>query len=66
MSKNWEKLYNKYKGLWVALDSDEETAISSGKTLKEAIEKAQKKGYKDPIMTKMPLNLDAFVGLFEL
>lgn len=62
MSKDWTKLYKKYKGLWVALAKDEETALGSGKTLKEALEQARKKGYADPIMTRMPANLNAYVG----
>ncbi len=62
MAKDWTKLYKKYKGLWVALDKDEETALGSGKTLKEALEQAHKKGYADPIMTRMPSNLNAYVG----
>jgi predicted RNase H-like HicB family nuclease len=43
MAKDWTKIYTKYKGLWVALAADEETVISSGKTAKEALEKAQRK-----------------------
>lgn len=53
-SKNWTKIYNKYKGLWVALKQDEETVVGSGKTLKEAMEQAKEKGYERPIMTRVP------------
>lgn len=63
MAKDWTKLYKKYKGLWVALAKDEETPLGSGQTLKEALEEARKKGYTDPIMTRMPANLHAYVGL---
>lgn len=66
VAKDWTKLYKKYKGLWVALAKDEKTALGSGKTLKEAWEQAQKKGYRDPIMTRMPPNLNAFVGGYEI
>jgi Family of unknown function (DUF5678) len=41
-AKDWSKIYQKYKGLWVALKDDEETVVGSGATLKEAIEKAKK------------------------
>jgi hypothetical protein len=59
---NWTNIYKKYRGLWVALKQDEKTVISSGKTLKEALESARGKGYENPIMTRMPQNLSAFVG----
>ena len=62
MSKDWTKLYKKYKGLWVALADDEMTVLSSGKTLKEAISKAKKNGYSDPIFTRMPESLVTYVG----
>ena len=59
---DWTKIYKRYKGFWVALKDDEKTVIASGKTAKEAWEKAQKKGYKKPILTKMPKELVAYVG----
>ncbi|MDA2921648.1 DUF5678 domain-containing protein [Patescibacteria group bacterium AH-259-L07] len=62
MAIDWTKIYKKYKGLWVALEDDEKTVVSSGKTAKEAWEKAQKKGYKMPILTKMPERLIPYVG----
>ena len=62
MAIDWTKIYQKYKGLWVALESDEVTVISSGKTAKEAWESAQKKGYKKPILTRMPEELVTYVG----
>lgn len=51
---NWIGLYKKYKGLWVALRDDEKTVISSGKNLSEAVDNAQKKGFKDPIFMRVP------------
>lgn len=63
---DWTKIYKKYKGLWVALKNDEQTVISSGKTAKIAWENAQKKGYKNPILTKMPAKLVAYVGFVNL
>lgn len=34
---------------WVALKDDEVTVISSGKTLDETANRAEKKGFKNPI-----------------
>ena len=62
MAIDWSKIYKKYKGLWVALKDDEVTVISSGKTLKEAADKAKQKGYAQPIMTRMPDELMTFIG----
>lgn len=62
MAIDWSKIYAKYKGLWVALADDEETVIASGKTAKEAWDNAQDKGYKKPILTRMPEELVTYVG----
>ena len=48
--------------MWIALADDEITVLAFGKTLKEAIEAAKKKGFADPIMTRMPENLASYVG----
>lgn len=59
---DWSPIYKKYKGLWVALAQDEITVLASGKTAKEAWDKAQKKGFKKPILAQMPANLMPYVG----
>jgi len=62
MAINWSKIYKKYKGLWVALESNETTVISSGKTAKQAWEAAKKKGFKEPILHRVPTKIIAYVG----
>lgn len=62
MAKDWKGLYEHYKGLWVALQKDEETVITSGKSLKEAADKAKKLGYHRPILMHVPKQLTYFVG----
>lgn len=64
MAIDWTRIYKKYKGLWVALKDDEITVISSGKNAKEAWDKAQKKGFVKPILTKMPASLITYIGSF--
>ena len=59
---DWTNIYKKYKGLWVALKDDEQTVISSGKTAKEAWQKAQNKGFKEPILMNVPRKFTYFVG----
>lgn len=62
MAKNWTKLYKKYKGMWVALDGDEETVLGFGVTVKEAVEQAKRKTTRMPFLTHVPKTLDAYVG----
>lgn len=62
MAVDWTKIYKRYKGLWVALLDDEQTVVGSGKTLKEALLKAQKNGHNSPILSRIPNTLDAYVG----
>ena len=59
---DWTKIYQKYKGLWVALKDDEKTVISVGQTLKEAEKKAQEKGFAKPIFMKVPPKIEYFAG----
>lgn len=44
---------DQFKGLWVAL-TDSDTVISSHKSAQEAYKEAIKKGYKEPILFKVP------------
>lgn len=62
MSIDWTKIYKKYKGSWVAFKDDEITVVASGKTAKEALSKAQKRGYTKPILSRMPKKLVSYVG----
>jgi hypothetical protein len=62
MAIDWTKIYKKYKGLWVALQADEQTVIASGKTAKQAWKLAKDKGFSQPVITKMPKELVTYVG----
>jgi hypothetical protein len=61
-AKDWSKIYQQYKGLWVALKDDEETVIAAAPTLKEARQKASEAGHPHPIFTRMPEELTYFAG----
>lgn len=63
MAKDWTSIQKKFKGMWVAFMADEETVVATGKTLQETLEKARTKGVEDPIMSRMPEKLAAYVGL---
>lgn len=59
---DWTNIYKKYKGLWVALMDNEQTVISSGKTLEETAKKAEKKGFDNPIFMSIPQKSLPFIG----
>lgn len=65
MAINWTQIYTKYKGAWIALKDDHHSVIASGKTLKEAIEKAKKAGYENPMMHRVPTQIVPYVGGFS-
>lgn len=62
---DWSKIYQQYKGLWVALKEDEETVVGSGQTAREAMEQAKESGYPRPILTRMPEELVTYVGFWH-
>ena len=61
---NWTDIYQKYRGLWVGLKDDQKTVVAYGKTVKEVMQKAQQKGYEEPILFKVPSKILPFVGTF--
>jgi len=63
MPINWTNLQKKYRGLWVALAKDERTVIASGKTAREALERAKTKSRQVPFLARMPEKVSTFVGV---
>ena len=62
MTKDWTNIYKKYKGLWVALDKDETTVVSSSKDAKKAYREAVEKGVKVPILLNVPKENSFYIG----
>lgn len=62
MAIDWTKIYQKYKGLWIALKDDEKSIIASGKTINEVIQKSNNKGFKLPIVFKVPSKVITYIG----
>ena len=54
-------VYKQYKGMWVALINDTEV-VSAGKSVRNVVEQAKKKGYENPLLFKVPKNDLPFVG----
>jgi hypothetical protein len=61
-ARDFREIYKKYRGQWVALKADEVSVIAAADTLSEAREKAQKLGFPNPLMSKVPADLKIFVG----
>lgn len=64
MAIDWTDICKKYKGLWIGLKDDEKTVVAHGKTVREVMEKAQKKGYIQPILFRVPTKIIPYVGGF--
>ena len=62
MITDWTDLYRQYRGQWVALKSDEKTVVGSGKTAKQALDKAVARGVAETILTKLPDRLVPYIG----
>jgi len=62
MSINWANIYKEHRGEWVALKDDEKTVIASGSSARAVFDLANKKGFTNPILTKMPEELINYVG----
>ena len=50
MPKDWTDIFNRYRGMWLAFDEDEETVLAAAKTSKEALADAIAKGFSMPIL----------------
>ena len=53
----------KYKNKWVAIDESEEKIVGGGEDAFEATEDAQRKGYPDTILFKVPSFDSALIAL---
>lgn len=62
MAIDLTKTFRKYKGLWVAFKEDNKTVIASGKTVKEVIGKAEKRGFEQPILFHVPIKILPYIG----
>jgi len=62
MKKNDFTSLQKYHNQWVAIEQNgENKVVGVGKTLAQALDRAKKKGVKNPILTKVPSNYGAFI-----
>jgi len=54
---DYTDIYNKYTGKWVTFKSEPLNSlevVGSGKTLKEALKQAKKKGVLNPVIARIP------------
>lgn len=60
------KVYQKYKGKWVAFKSTRSnTVIASGYNLSKVIEESHKQGIKTPVVTQIPKKVLPIFGPFK-
>ena len=59
---DFTRIYQKYKGLWIALSFDEKKVLGRGKTLKAAIKEAKRKGVETPYLFKVPTKIVSYVS----
>jgi len=59
---NQSHLAQEHRGKWVALKSDRRTVVASGKSAKSVLGAAKKKGFPQPIVTRLPNNPAHFIG----
>lgn len=57
MALNWTNIYRTYKGKWMALKADEKTVIASGLRAPVVYKKAMNSGYKNPILSYVPIQI---------
>jgi hypothetical protein len=62
MATNWTNIYRTYKGKWIALKADEKTVIASGLRASAVYKKAMNSGYKNPILSYVPVKLVSRIG----
>jgi len=62
MTIDLTKIFKKHRGLRVTFKEDNKTVIASGKTVREAMKKAQKKGFEQPILFHVPIKILPYVG----
>jgi hypothetical protein len=59
---DWTDAFEKHRGKWVAFKSDRQTVAGYGDSLKAAKKDAAGKGCRNPIITRMPSELQHFIG----
>lgn len=64
---NLTKVFKKYKGQWVALESPTKVkVVAYGKALKKVLNEAEQKGFKLPFMVQVPKEVLPIVGPYTL
>lgn len=60
--KNWSGISQKYAGKWIAFGKDNETVVSSANSLKTALSRAEKQGFVHPLVFKVPIKAQPYIG----
>jgi hypothetical protein len=60
-SADLSKKLRGYSSEWVALEPKTSKVVAAGKTPKNVIEKARKKGVESPVLTKVPKDYGTYI-----
>ncbi|MCJ7739875.1 DUF5678 domain-containing protein [Candidatus Microgenomates bacterium] len=60
-SAKLKKLSEKYPNQWVAIKESTGEVVGNGKSPKEAYQKSQEKGVKEPVITKIPKDYATYI-----
>lgn len=50
----------------MGLKDDKKTVVASGKTVKEVMEKAGQKGFRKPLLFRVPTEIVPYIGGYEI
>lgn len=59
---DWTRLFAEHRGQWVALADDEVTVLAAASTARGALDASVAKGATNPILYRVPDDLDTLVG----
>lgn len=63
---DFTKIFEKYKGLWIALNQSLDNVLGANKNPKKAYDEALKKGEKNPVMFKVPAKNSVYFGIIYI
>ena len=58
---DFTKIFDSYRGKWVALTKIGNRVVGSGNSPQEALKKSVQKGIKEPVFLKVPSDFTSFI-----
>ena len=64
--KDWTQICEQYRGMWVAIDDDEETVVAADRKLDQAIALKKALGKPNAALFRVPDEIVDFVGYGDM